>query len=114
MCCDWTAELADLSLGDIFDPRVPGVWRKVPDWNSFLVRNQAGADLLAGARRAGVLELSPLSEESFYGNIGFELKKHAAIFNYLTRRERGWPAPIYDMEFTWRARRKRVYDLPEE
>jgi coenzyme F420 hydrogenase subunit beta len=114
MCCDWTAELADVSLGDIFDPSQPGVWRKIPDWNSFLVRNQAGADLLESARQAGVLELSPLSEESFYGNIGFELKKHAAVFNYLERTKRGWPTPKYDMEFTWRARRKQDYEIPEE
>ncbi len=112
VCCDWTAELADLSLGDIFDPQRS--MRKIPDWNSVIVRTEKGRQIIEEAEKAGVIYISPLEEESFYGNVGFELKKHGAIYTLNKRRQYGWPIPNYHYEFTWQARRKRSYPVPED
>jgi coenzyme F420 hydrogenase subunit beta len=112
MCCDWTAELADLSLGDIFDPQRDA--RKIPNWNSIIVRTEKGLRLFEEAQKAGAIETSPLEEESFYGNVGFELKKHGAVYVLRERRQHGWPVPNYHYEFTWEAKRKVLYSVPQD
>jgi coenzyme F420 hydrogenase subunit beta len=112
MCCDWTAEVADISLGDIFDPSQRGVWRKVPNWNSLIVRTKAGEDLLKQAIDGGVVALSSLEENTFYGNIGFEIKKHGAVYKLRERKRYGWPTPSYDIDFSWAPRRKETYKVP--
>lgn len=110
MCCDWTAELADLSLGDIFDP--DHSMRKIPNWNSVIVRTEKGLQLIEEAQKAGVIETSPLPAESFYGNVGFELKKVGAVFNLMERKRYGWPVPNYHYEFTWQTRGRKFYPVP--
>lgn len=110
MCCDWTAELADLSLGDIFDPQRSS--RKIPNWNSVIVRTEKGLSLIEEAQKADVIETSLLEERSFYGNVGFELKKHGAVYNLKERRRYGWPVPNYHYEFMWQPKRKELYPVP--
>jgi coenzyme F420 hydrogenase subunit beta len=112
MCCDWTAEVADISLGDIFDPSREGVWCKVPNWNSIVVRTKGGEDLLKRAIDDGVVALSSLEEDTFYGNIGFEIKKHGAVYKLRERRRYGWPTPSYDVDFSWAPKRKKTYTIP--
>ena len=112
MCCDWTAEVADISLGDIFDPSQKGVWRKVPNWNSLIIRSKRGEDFLKRAIDDGVVALSSLGEETFYGNIGFEIKKHGAVYKLRERRRYGWPTPSYDIEYSWAPRRKKTFNIP--
>ena len=113
MCCDWSAELADLSLGDIFDPRLRGNIRKVPNWNSIIVRTEKGLRLIEEAQKAGVIETSLLEEDSFYGNIGFEIKKHGAVNNLKERERYGWPIPNYHYKFSWQPKKKRLYQVPD-
>ncbi len=113
MCCDWTAELSDLSFGDIFDPRPRGSIRKIPNWNSVIVRTENGMRLIEEARTSGAIEISSLEENSFYGNMGFELKKHGAVYAWKERKKCGWPTPNYHYDFTWEAKRKELYEVPE-
>jgi coenzyme F420 hydrogenase subunit beta len=112
MCCDYSAELADLSLGDICDPR--SSTKRIPNWNSLIVRTEKGQRLIKEAREAGIIEVFPLEEKSFYGNVGFEMKKHGAVYTLRERKRHGWPVPNYHYEFTWQARRKGLYSVPEE
>ena len=97
MCCDWTAELSDLSLGEITDPQYN---RKIPNWNSIIVRTEKGLQLIEGAQEAGFIETSFLEENSFYRDPGFEAKKHGAVYNLMERKRYGWPVPNYHYEFT--------------
>lgn len=103
MCCDFSAELADVSLGDIFDPLQN---RRVPQWNSMIVRTEKAQQVIEGARAAGAIEISALEENSFYENRGFESKKHGAVYNLGERKRYGWPVPDYHYEFTLQPKRK--------
>ena len=89
-----------------------GVWRKVPNWNSLIVRTKEGEDFLKRAIDDGVVALSSLGEETFYGNIGFEIKKHGAVYKLRERRRYGWPTPSYDIEYSWAPRRKKTFNIP--
>ncbi len=103
VCCDFTAELADLSLGDIFDPVRD---RRVPQWNSLIVRTEKARRIVEEARIAGAIEVSPLEEDSFYDNRGFESKKHGGVFHLGDRKRYGWPVPDYHYEFSLQPKRK--------
>ncbi|BEQ14422.1 Coenzyme F420 hydrogenase/dehydrogenase, beta subunit C-terminal domain [Desulfoferula mesophila] len=111
MCPDWTAELADVSLGDIFVGGAKGPLQKVPHWNGFIVRNDKGRELVAGAQKAGAISLEPLEEAALYGNIGFEAKKHGAIHHLHQRKRYGWPTPDFGCEFSWRPRRRVPFQI---
>ncbi|MDI7260740.1 MAG: Coenzyme F420 hydrogenase/dehydrogenase, beta subunit C-terminal domain [Thermodesulfobacteriota bacterium] len=106
MCCDFSAELADISLGEIFDP---GRNRKVPHWNGVIVRTEKGLQIIEDAVRAGAIEVSPLEEDIFYANRGFEQKKYSTVYNLGERRRHGWPVPKYHYEFTLQHKKKPVY-----
>lgn len=112
MCCDWAAELSDLSLCDIFDPQ--GVSRKVSHWNGVIVRTERGLRLIEEAEKAGAIRISPLEEESFYGNSTFEGKRHGAVYTLRERKRYGWPVPDYHYEFTWQPRRRNLYPVPKD
>jgi coenzyme F420 hydrogenase subunit beta len=109
MCCDFSAELADISLGDIFDRKRN---RKVSNWNSLIVRTEMGLRLIHEAQKADFVETSPIEEESFFGNRGFEMKKHGAVYNLRVRKRYGWPVPDYHYEFTWKAKKRKPYQVP--
>jgi len=115
MCPDWTAELADISLGDIFAGGQEGPWKKIPHWNGFIVRSQKGGELVEHARQAGAIAVGPLEEAAFYGNIGFESKKHGAVYNLQQRSRHGWPTPDFGCQFNWRHRKRAPFriDLTE-
>lgn len=111
MCCDAFAELADVSLGDIFDPQSG---KKVPNWNSLIIRSEKGQKLIAAAEKSGVIHISPLEEAAFYGNSAFEMKKHGAVNNLKARKGYGWPVPDYHFEFSFYPIRKPFYQIPSE
>ena len=111
MCPDWTAELADISFGDIFAGERDGPWEKIPHWNGFIVRSQKGQALVEDAWQAGVIAAAPLEDTAFYGNIGFESKKHGAIYNLQERRRYGWPTPDFGCQFTWRTHRRAPFQI---
>ena len=85
--------------GDIFYPPLEGSWRKVPNWNSAIVRTHTGEKLLEEAVRGGCVTVSPLDENVLYGNIGFEAKKHGAVYKLQKRKRYGWPTPRYGYSF---------------
>lgn len=103
MCCDFSAELADISLGDIFDPLHN---RRVPGWNGLIVRSERGQQFVAEAIADGAIEVSTLEEDAFYENRGFESKKHGSVYNLGERQRYGWPVPNYHHEFPFEPKRK--------
>ena len=50
-CIDYTAELADISIGAIGSP---------DGWNTVFVRTEIGERLIESARKANVIDASPL------------------------------------------------------
>lgn len=54
LCCDFTSELADLSVGST-------EWKD--DWNTLIVRSERGARFLEAAQRAGAVRLRPFPAE---------------------------------------------------
>ncbi len=103
VCCDFTSELADVSLGDIFDPLQN---RRVPQWNSLIVRTEKARQIIEEARIAGAIEISALEEDSFYDNRGFASKKYGGVYHLGERKRHGWPVPNYHYEFALQPKRK--------
>ncbi|BAF59673.1 MAG: 4Fe-4S binding protein [Pelotomaculum sp.] len=96
MCVDWSAELADLSVGDYWDPGARA--GEALGTSSCLVRTAAGEEVLKGAVQSGYLETAGLEARRLAAGLGFELKKHAAAFRLKQRRRFGWPVPEYHRE----------------
>lgn len=92
MCYDWAAELADISLADLYD--ATGTY-KTPSWSTIAVRTKIGDRLVKEAVRAGYIKLFPIEETSFLTNVGFEWKKHGSVHRLIERRNFGWPTPNY-------------------
>jgi coenzyme F420 hydrogenase subunit beta len=109
MCCDFSAELADISLGDIFDPAMK---RNIPQWNGVIVRTKKGQRIIEDAVRAGAVEVLPLEEELFYANSTFDKKKFGAVYNLAERKRYGWPVPNYHYAFTRQYKKKAVSPKP--
>lgn len=95
VCLDFSAELADVSIGDIFRA---GGKERVPNVSAMLVRTDAGDSLVVGAEKAGYIETSPLEQSDLLGNRGVELKKHILPYFFLQRRRHGLPTPDYHRE----------------
>ncbi|MFQ5887311.1 MAG: Coenzyme F420 hydrogenase/dehydrogenase, beta subunit C-terminal domain [Candidatus Hydrothermarchaeales archaeon] len=53
VCLDFSSEMADISVGAVGTPM---------GWSAVVVRTKAGADLLDGAEKAGVVEVKPIEE----------------------------------------------------
>ena len=92
MCVDWSAELADLSVGITGIPRPD---RETAGTSSCLVRTAAGEAILAGAVKRKYIETTALEASRLAAGVGFELKKHAAAFRLRQRRRFSWPVPDY-------------------
>jgi coenzyme F420 hydrogenase subunit beta len=91
MCPDFSARVADVSLGDIFQKVSPE-----PNINAILVRTDVGEKLVEGAVEEGFLfveshppELIPKS------GMGWESKEHGGIHRMKFRKRYGWPVPDY-------------------
>jgi len=96
MCWDFSAELADFSVGDIFTTKdLPA---KIPGVSAVMARSAKGEEVLDGAERAGYIVTSPIPTDSFYNNLGLELKKQIAVYYLQERQSRGWPTPNYHFQ----------------
>jgi coenzyme F420 hydrogenase subunit beta len=99
MCLDYSAELSDVSLGDIFMPL--GSITKLPGFTAMIVRTKQGEALVEEARKFGRITVSPLKESGFRYNIGAFLKEHVVAHFLLERRRFGWPTPDFHYETRW-------------
>ncbi len=89
VCCDWSAELADLSAGDLWsDPSRRG-------YTSLLVRTRPGAEALRVAERSGAVYMEPADGALIAQNPGFYYKKHANAVFLREARAHGLPCPTY-------------------
>jgi coenzyme F420 hydrogenase subunit beta len=98
VCWDFSAELADVSLGDIF---LPIGNMKLPNLSAILTRTKQGEALVDGAEKNGYIRTFPLPESGFSSNVGIENKKHFAAFRLLERKRFGWPVPNYHYEIKY-------------
>lgn len=95
MCTDFSAELADVSCGDIFQPVKPGDRRIV----ATVTRTDVGEDLVTRAQEAGYIQVEPHDAMLIPASgLGWESKKHAGMYRLIQRREFGWPTPEYQYE----------------
>ncbi|MBI2958065.1 MAG: Coenzyme F420 hydrogenase/dehydrogenase, beta subunit C-terminal domain, partial [Chloroflexi bacterium] len=100
MCWDFTAETADISLGDIFVP-LGTLAPKLPKMSAMIVRTKQGEALIDGAQQAGYLQASSLSVSGLAGSQGLELKKRFGAMRIEQRKKYGWPTPDfhYDVKY---------------
>jgi len=92
MCIDWSAESADISCGDIFTP----IQEQNRKWTGVLVRTPRGKEIVDGAVRKGRLLLKDLDPTLLPSSgLGWEAKKHAAMYRLMQRKKYGWPVPDY-------------------
>lgn len=96
MCVDWSAELADLSVGDFWDPNART--GEALGTSSCLVRTELGKEILTAAVKSGYIQKEYLEASRLAAGVGYELKKHAAAFRLRQRRRFGWPVPEYYRE----------------
>jgi coenzyme F420 hydrogenase subunit beta len=91
-CIDFSAELADISVGDIFQLRhTPN-----PRWTATIVRTEIGQEIIAGASQAGVLVVEQHDPAQVLGSgYGWEMSKHASMARLLQRKRFGWPVPDF-------------------
>lgn len=108
MCLDWSAELSDISVGDIWGKD------KALGESSFIVRSEVGAKLIEDAESHGYIDSQALEMEYILGSPGFELKKHSAGYRWTQRRAYGWPTPDYQYEPDYHPFKKKTHFAPEK
>lgn len=92
MCVDFAAELADVSCGDIFQQVIPGHKKVV----ATVTRTNIGEALVKGAAAKGYIECSPHDASLIpCSGMGWESKRHAAMYRLIERKRFGWPTPDY-------------------
>jgi coenzyme F420 hydrogenase subunit beta len=92
VCIDFTSELADVSVGDVFQRR-----EENPRWGAALVRTEIGQHLVEGATSKGYLEIKAHDPQLIPASgYGWEASKHANVARLLERRQHGWPTPDFD------------------
>lgn len=97
MCLDYAADVADISLGDIWKLAKPGE----SGWNAGLVRTERGNDLIELALKKGYIDIKPLDEEMILtGTIGLEEKRHGSSVRFAGRIKHGWPVPDFGYQPT--------------
>jgi coenzyme F420 hydrogenase subunit beta len=98
MCLDWSAEFADISVGDFWGPEAPHEKGRL---SSFLVRSLRGETFLKNAQEAGAV-VTEASPATYLLNCrGFERKKHSAAFRIAERRRYGWPTPDFHVPLNY-------------
>ena len=93
MCIDWSSELADISVGDYWGPLPESVGED--RLSSVLVRTARGENWLRGANEESYIELDEVSADYLARCLGFEAKKHGAVFRLAQRQRYGWPTPNF-------------------
>ncbi|MDI7247542.1 MAG: Coenzyme F420 hydrogenase/dehydrogenase, beta subunit C-terminal domain [Bacillota bacterium] len=88
-CIDFTAELADISCGDILNP---GIKQSV----ATLTRTDVGERFVQQAVEAGHLAVAPHDAALIPASgLGWEAKKHAGMYRLIQRKRFGLPAPDF-------------------
>jgi coenzyme F420 hydrogenase subunit beta len=91
MCVDFSAELADVSCGDIFQKLGPGGSQVAT-----IVRTEIGERLVRLAQRKGYIHLEDHDPQLVPSSgMGWESKKHAGVYRLLQRKRYNWPTPDY-------------------
>lgn len=93
MCIDWSAELADISIGDYWGPLKKPAENEC--YSSVLVRTARGAEWLQGAQVSNYINLKESSADYLLNCGAFEIKKHGAVFRLAQRQRYGWPTPNF-------------------
>ncbi|GAB4245218.1 MAG: hypothetical protein Kow00129_05050 [Thermoleophilia bacterium] len=89
VCFDWSAELADLSVGDLWsDPAREA-------YSAVIVRSREGEDSLRSARAEGSIHTEPLEYALVVDNPGFRYKKRGNRAVIREARRHGLPTPSY-------------------
>ena len=89
-CCDWSAELSDISVGDVytFDPQRVS-------FSNVLARNQLAMDIIEGALAKGWIVLEEVDSIPMVQNLGFRYKYHGNRVFIREARKHGLPTPTY-------------------
>jgi len=92
MCVDFASELADVSVGDIFqDANSPN--RNVV---ATIARTPVGEEMVDLARQCGKIAVEPHDPHLIPASgTGWESKKHAGMYRLIQRKAHGWPVPNY-------------------
>ncbi|MBW1695429.1 MAG: Coenzyme F420 hydrogenase/dehydrogenase, beta subunit C-terminal domain [Deltaproteobacteria bacterium] len=91
MCPDFSARVADLSMGDVFQKVSDN-----PNLTAVLARTDIGETILTSASSAGVISLEDHPPEFIpKSGMGWESKEHAGIFRTRQRKRFGWPTPDF-------------------
>ena len=105
MCYDYPSELADVSVGDYFHSDMK---RGVPGWSVIVARSVKGEQLIEEARAAKYLYVDPVESEYLLG-IGFERKRHGAVYQLVERNKHGWPTPDYHVQLEYPKPMRRIF-----
>lgn len=105
MCYDYSNELADISVGDYFHADMK---RGVAGWSVIVVRSDTGRRLLEEAQAAHYLYVEPVERDYLLG-IGFERKRHGAVYQLLERQKHGWPTPDYHIPLDYPRPLRRIF-----
>ncbi len=89
ICWDYTAEVADISLGETQH------LDKKTGHNAALVRTDIGAEIFDGAVKAGYITARDVEEYYVFNHTGLERKKYANLMRIEWYRQHGMPAPDY-------------------
>ncbi len=94
MCIDYSAELADISVGDVFQ-KTDGN----PRWSSVISRTKIGDELIEGAINKGYICMQEQDASSIIASgFGWEMSKHASMYRLMERKKNGWPVPDYQYQ----------------
>lgn len=94
-CRDAAGELADISLGDAWLPRLRAEYGRNPGENLAIVRSAAGEALWRGAEAAGVIEAAPVARDEVVGAQYLPLRRKKAAYGARLRAmsRAGWATP---------------------
>ncbi len=95
MCIDWGAELADISLADLFTRKETDKSGNLMGNTAIIVRTKIGEELVKSAEKAKTINLFDIEENELSGNIGLEWKKHGFANHLQNRKNNGWPVPCF-------------------
>ena len=91
MCPDFSARVADIALGDIFQKVTPD-----PNINAILVRTANGEEILEQAVKRGFIFVEPHPPALIpKSGMGWESKEHGGMHRMRQRKRYGWPLPDY-------------------
>lgn len=98
MCLDYSADVADVSVGDIWTLSEPG---ELGGLNQLLVRTESGEKMVREAERQGYISVKPLDPTMmFHCGVGFKSKLISNTYRFANRIRFGWPVPDYGFEPT--------------